>query len=293
MNDYLGNLVARTLGQMPVVQPRLASRFESVESPAAFSSGAASDLPGLFQPRATELMEEEVEIAADHDPMASRPKSPRRRPPSDQTAEGEESPGAVRPDGVNLFLQALPGFSVKTSASQSQPDVLSQPLSPAQAEGKQAPLLPRQPSSTATEVNRADDSAPTFADLASPPRRQETLIQTEARRADSPRRQEVENRRDSDDQNSNRPPPEVSSRVHPLQPADWLSPVSPPPVVPPPVTPPLTEREPVIKVTIGRVEVRAVTPAAPAPTATATEQTPRIQALPLSEYLRRRNNGEL
>jgi hypothetical protein len=46
----------------------------------------------------------------------------------------------------------------------------------------------------------------------------------------------------------------------------------------------------VVKVTIGRVEVRAVTPAAPIPPRVATRR-PR-SALTLDEYLRQRNRGE-
>jgi hypothetical protein len=290
MNDYLGNLVARTLGQMPVVQPRLASRFEPVESPVTF----AGDAPGLFQHRAAEPVEveEEIEAAADHGPNSRPARSRRRTLHSDQTAEAEALPGAARPDGANPVSQASPRVSVKTSAPQSQPDVLSQSRSPARAEGNDTPLLPRHPSPTLIETNRADDAAKTFADPASEPLRHETLIQPEARRADLSRRQDMENWRDRDEAKMTGLSPEDSSRAQPLQPADWLSPVSPAAVASPPFTPPL-EREPVIKVTIGRVEVRAVMSAPPAPAIAVAEQTPRIQALPLNEYLRRRNNGEL
>ena len=290
MNDYLGNLAARTLGRMPVLQPRLASRFEPVESPAALPG----DAPGFFQQRAAEPaeVEEELEAAANHDSIARPARLRRLGLLSGQTAETEESLGAAGPDGADQVSHASPRVSIKTPTTQSQPDVLSQSLSHAQAEEKDMSLLPSRPSSTLTEANRADDAARSFADLAPAPQRQETLLQAETRRADSSQRQDTENRRDSDDEKTTGLSPEGSSRAQALQPADWLSPLTPPAVASPQFTQPI-EREPVIKVTIGRVEVRAVAPTPPTPTVKAAEQTPRIQALPLSEYLRRRDNGEL
>jgi hypothetical protein len=290
MNDYLGNLVARTLGQMPVVQPRLASRFEPVESPAIF----ATDAPGLFQHRAAEPVEveEEIEAVADYDPSSRPARSGRRTSHSDHTTEAEALPGAARPDGANLVSQAPPQVSVKTSTPQSQPEVLSQSRSPAWVEGNDTPLLPRHPSQTMIETNRADGAVKNFADPAPQPLWPETLIQAEARRADSSRRQEMENRRDRDEEKVTGQSPEDSSLAQTLQLADWLSPVSPTAVASPPFTPPI-ERKPVIKVTIGRVEVRAVISAPPAPAIAVAEQPQRVQALPLNEYLRRRNNGEL
>jgi hypothetical protein len=47
---------------------------------------------------------------------------------------------------------------------------------------------------------------------------------------------------------------------------------------------------PVIKVTIGRIEVRAVTPPAPIPQQRVKQPSP---VLSLDEYLRLRNGGEL
>jgi len=283
MNDYLGNLVARTLGQMPAVEPRLASRFEQIEPASPFQNAT-----GTFQQRDTEPLEIEKESLSESSNRDQTIRPARRIVSAKRVVEPDGS--LERDNDDDKFFQDVP-VSGMTSirTSQSQPGV-EQVLPSLQTEQIVASPVALNPNLMAVSQIRPGRVVDAIGNFADPPfRGQEGLNQSETLRAGFSQRTDRKTERDRE--KSDGQPPQSVSRVEPQPPIEWLPQAASMPPVSSPI--PAIERKPVIKVTIGRVEVRAVM-SAPTVTALPTaEQSPRIQSLPLSEYLRRRNNGEL
>ncbi len=286
MNDYLGNLAARTLGELSLVQPRLASRFEATASPLALN---ASDTPGQFQQRAAppEEVEEELFEAPTAPAEKARPTA-RRAWLSEQATDDLLEPVKR---GVAPLAPASASFSIETATAQFQAnDAKRQPTRAEQ--GVASPPLPRPPTAELAQTEHAYDSVQGVAKLFPAPEPPEVLLQPATRRANAPRPPAGEEPPDRAAENPDGKSSEAPPRLMSLQSVDWPPPVLPAMAPAPPLASAVA-REPVIKVTIGRVEVRAVLPTPPAPAVTATQPAQRAQALPLDEYLRRRNHGEL
>lgn len=289
MNDYLNNLAARTLGRFPIVEPRLASRFEQSEAP-PIAAGSATllsrpgDSPGL------DPWEVEQEIAADtanNLPGKTNPVKQRTTRAAQPAEQEDLTDTAARhaPDA-----HQLPPLTIAPSiaATPAQPNLAPQPQLTTKQEANAASWLPPYQTPTGTpETERTAEIEKLFSELAM--LRQEGLRPQENQRAEPAL--SVKGAEQPQQKKELTGNPLNTSSVAPRQPAQWPTAVPLATPVLPPV--PAIERQPVVKVTIGRVEVRAVITTPTAPTVSVAEKTPPPQALPLNEYLRRRANGEL
>lgn len=289
MNDYLNNLAARTLGQFPVVEPRLASRFEQSEAP-PIAAGSATLLSRPGDSPGPDPWELEQEIATDaaNNPASKTTPAKRRTTRAAHPAEQEELTDTAARHAPDAHQ--LPPLTIAPSitATPAQPNLAPQPQLTTKQEANAASWFP--PSQTPTgapETNRTAEIEKLFSELAM--LRQEGLPPQENQRAEPALSvKSVEQPQQKKEPTGN---PLMTSSAAPRQPAPWPTAVP----VATPVLPPLpaVERQPVVKVTIGRVEVRAVISTPTATVVSAAEKTPPPQALPLNEYLRRRANGEL
>jgi hypothetical protein len=278
MSDYLGNLVVRSLDPTPAVRPRLASRFEPV-SPA---------LPPELVAEAPALVAETVQERAE----PARPRQSRKRavPAEEPEPVQAAAPRRAARRGVPLVetsppgpLSHLPTDPPRERGNASESSSLVQATLPQQR--PPSPVRERGPRgevSPADRPNREDWRSPVNAEIAAPGRFQNQPHRESASRQDPP----------------------ISSPVAPRQPAprerDPLerTPVKaklPVPLLQPRIT--VVERlpspmrqeapaaEPVIQVTIGRIEVRATPP----PVQPSRPRPATQTAMSLEEYLRRRS----
>jgi len=273
VSGFLAHLAARSLGQSPAVQPRLPSRFE----PPAFLPGAArwsAGDPG--EPGIVEREEERPAPAPRRGPAAG-PHGADRRPP---IPEGQEGPERREPFPAPAVE---PG---RDRAAGSRPALAPETPRPAAAPGPPAPH---------PTVARPPAPVPAGAPIAS-------IAPTgPAAAAGRPAAWPEDGGGGEGVPSAPRPAPAPAARLAPssVQPA----PPAPGPVVarpevmlasPPtpavPFAPARPAAEPVIRVTIGRVEVRAVTEAAaPAAARPHPAAAPRGGEPPgLAEYLERR-----
>jgi hypothetical protein len=240
MSDYLTNLIARSTGKTPVIEPRLPSLFEP---PGAFCEG---------------LVESEMLVSArDVAPQPSiaapgtGPQSLSIPPAAWEMLELPRHNVAAEPTG-----RAQPQREPLWQASAGPSNPLSATESPTTRETEIR--VPTKITSQAPEIARADAAAPVFA----------------------------------------RGPSEKQSEPQPLSPVVIVRPRAMPPIPPvEPVTPAAamlpqrrTEAAPTIRVTIGRIEVRAMM--APAPALPAEKKRAAPPLLSLNEYLRRRARGD-
>ncbi len=267
MSDFLSTLIARARGDAPgegpasLIQPRPLARFEpasaagwdalslSVESGAeAPARPAPGDGPSLAPPAPQPQADIGPADQAAPEPPATQP-PPRHAP---QPAARERQPSEL---------------PVPAAAESAPAPLAAQPLTPqrppAPPSGEEA-----RPSRPPAAPGPAENPAP------APPRVQpaQTIVQQSERQTSLPA--------------ATAPPAEKTTRLEPAlsaPPANGLQPaLSPPP--PTSAQPPAAGPEPVINVTIGRVEIRAV--AAPPP----PQRTPRTEpaVMSLEDYLRRR-----
>jgi len=283
MSDYLGNLAAKSLAPAPVLQPRLASRFEPLapaapelrESPAfleetvteiappppapiltKFESHSPSP-PGRggqgVRPRRAGRSEEQhahaaaVEKVSEESPQpVTKPEPARRRLPAPVEAEPERVQSAVAERSVQPF-------------EASPPDPLSRGERGNLAAAAAARPVLLQPLTVVQIPPRQD--APIMPLL--PRERRPGGESPRELRTEKPQPQEA-------------PVPRLQPRVTFAE----RQPFAPLREAPAP--------EPVIHVTIGRIEVRATA----APKAPARERPAARPAVDLDEYLRQRSKGE-
>lgn len=292
MNDYLGNLVTRTLGQMNAVEPRLASRFEQVESPSLLQGNAAPFLPRLYgfddSPDADPL-EVEVESQTENpirQPVA-RTSIARQNIARPEPTDEIESRGDALPNSNQRLFQTTPTSTEASIKAAPVHHVIESPRIPALNE----PVTASQSASrqTSSQSDRAADVEKLFAEIEA--LQYQSLAASDTRRTASSRPvdEQEQQRRSWKPMNGELLPGVLIAEPRP--PVDWRPAVAALAPMLPPI--PAIERQPVVKVTIGRVEVRAVVNESAKPAVAVTEKAPHIQALPLNEYLRRRINGEL
>jgi hypothetical protein len=269
MSDFLGNLAARSLGREQVLRPRLAARFE---------------------PPAGSAMTPLVEVVDEVTEVSPAPHADRRPPPMAKSV-------AHRPD-------ALPA-----SAAAPLPQSPQLAPSPRPIQVPVSPPATAVPATTITmTVERPTTPVPTVSPLPLP------AIRTTPLQTPTPPRDAVRPavRAVTDSKSESLPivplpvarhdtigPPHVPMDVGPRQtpaepPPRMIEPLAPPKAAPVVATMPsksvrddeplpaqAASSPPTIRVTIGRVEVRAVTSPAPAvPTPTA------VPMMSLEEYLR-------
>jgi hypothetical protein len=270
--DFLGRLAARALGQTQPLAPRPASPFEgSAGLTEEASPAVAEDAPRADSPRST------LAVPMDFPPADSPPSALTGRPeplprrdwnhapetpaPGRNWDHTPEGPGPEGRDSSRAPERPAPkGRNLNSLGLQPQVPGPQDPLRPEGA----VPFLESLPSLSVPGPIRAAEGVPRPG--LKPP------LQA------GPRPSEA---------HPAEPRDEISASS--LAPRTALEPESlafgaPNQAAPRPAVP---AAEPVIRVTIGRIEVRAVAPAAPAPPAA----RPAAPRLGLAEYLRRRGEG--
>jgi hypothetical protein len=275
MNDFLGQIVARTLGQTPSVTPRLATVFEPAQPQ-----------------RLRGLIEERQEVLADSPrPSTPPPPTPEPGPPArsvdtvrvrqafEEKAETAESrkafevPASVAheiPPPPAPVAQPLssPGSLVERTTSIAP---AAQPLSSPQ------PVVER--ARSIVHVEKAEPPravAPVFVEriklqppaVEVPPPREKNLEPSVEVRIDSPKRVPT----------AVSPPAPIRPKIIPARTESAL-PISKHPE-------PTHEEPPEIHVTIGRIDVRAIV--SPPPVPARTTEPKRIPPLSLDDYFKRR-----
>ncbi len=285
MSRFLSDLLARSFAPSPAIQPRLASRYEP-----ASGAPSASAAPAFT--------EEHVESIAPSFPEASLSTlrsmsiSPR---PAAATEPAPTASGAPLPPARAISDFAIPDFLPRSavpfgSAPSPRPPAPGASRMPEEAakpesDRRPPPLATTPPRTLPSRVEDAvhpGDSSPAFPSLFFPRRDPRP-----SRAPFAPASPEAEPR-----------PPAAPTTSFP-GPVTAPVPSSPaPPLLSPPSTPPSVSSvaspesspapAPSIQVTIGRVEIRAAPPP-PAPARPAASAPARRPALPLEEYLRRRD----
>ena len=275
MSDFLSRLAARSLGRATIVRPRLPGRFESpIGAPAA-------------TPVDLEVVEEAAAPVGDRgrSPPRDRPATPAQRKPAEVGAVPlSPLPRPAKP--ASLASRAAPVAppvpvavpAPSTPSAALPPGVPPVPLAPivpstvpvaARLEPLPTPAPPREPLRPAV---RAVPPTAQAAPIVSPTRRELGRIEWIApdKREDQ---RTTEPSADEPDVRIVAVSPPVTMVV-PRQSAEQAEPLK--------ALPPASPAAPTIRVTIGRIEVRAVSPPAPAEPRSAA-----APALSLEEYLRR------
>jgi hypothetical protein len=269
MSDFLTNLAARALGA-PTLRPRLRSRFEPApatgdvpfeSAPPRLSSGRAATVDASFEtPRRTS-----VDFA-----QAVQPATQQRQPsiiPSETTKQRVEESHTAPPTSAHIAVhppqQAAPPQR-RTLVTAATTTIISPRSTPPPAHVSSQPItetvtktlietiaetreiIIREPAVLGPESATPPPTPPRHRYDEQPPRIERTVVSRELHFANS----------------APRPARGTQSRME----------------VP-------AQSEPVIQVSIGRVEVRAITP----PPAAKPNRTPRAAAMSIDDYAARRN----
>jgi hypothetical protein len=268
MSDYLGNLAAKSLAPAPALQPRLASRFE----PLAPAAPELREGPAFLEETVTEI------AAPKASPVRTEIRPAHRDPaPADVQSVEPSPPGLLSPRERRNVIKEKQELAVEpvtkpervrsvVAKRNVQPSETSPPGPLSRKEGRdlaEAAVVNRDRLQPLTVV-----PAPSRQDVPVTPSR-ERGPGGEASQAERPEH--------------HRPQESLSRMIPQLQPRVTLAERQP--FVPQRESP---APEPVIHVTIGRIEVRA----AAAPKAPARERPAARPAVDLDEYLRQRSKGE-
>ncbi len=261
MNDYLGNLAARSLEMAEVIQPRRASRFEPADAavgpvlpPAADleSGNTSQDLSSFTATPARHHLQ-----SAASEPSGQAPITPAGRPARTNHELLHGSPTPLSPPLPTRAVELSSIMMVTPPPPRwpsEEPETADDAKSPRSVVEQSRQHLLRtvgllgEVNLSAVRLAATTEEQPHRPSLQSPPAEP---------RATPPRRALT-------------PAPAVVRPQPPLEP--------PTPRVP---------TAPSVNVTIGRIEVRAVTPAAPPPRRIA----PPLARLSLDDYLKQREEG--
>jgi hypothetical protein len=254
MGDYLSELVTKNIGMANLIQPRRASRFEQAQPPGAhYSQTEPLSLPAeSFDIAQTVNEERGGEIKPD-----ARPRRPMRSSKKDEFISSEDdaderspllSPPKSHPP---ITKQIAENVSLSSSIEEKTNITL-----------EQASIVPHFPQSKAVELKipETKSSEPQVISKQSPETQAQVIVKPQIMKSEE-RFGEARN-----NQNKILPPREKM----PKQISESAK----------------TAEVPVINVTIGRVEIRAVNSSAPV-----RETRTKPPALGLEEYLRQRSNG--
>lgn len=296
MSDYLTNLAVRSVNLAEVIQPRLASRFEAsrahnalglrIAVPSLMDEEVMTEAPAEVSVHLPQEQHIELKAAAPEENVLRTPRpaqtqisSPKARetitvavPQQEERAEVKsETIGEPRPLARTALRERLP----VSSTLRTQPRVVPPPGDDARMQNPadRVVLSPevRSPVSEAMPQTTEPEQQPTRQPIMPPITR--VVIERETEQYATVREQPVSSASHS---------VVVRPRVIPLErqreekrsggAVPWPVHTQPP--------------APTIHVTIGRVEVRATGPAAPAPKPWSAPQT-----MSLDEYLRKRSGG--
>ncbi len=269
MSDYLGNLAAKSLAPASALQPRLASRFEPL-APAAPELRAG---PAFLEETVTEI------AAPPPAPISTKTESHSPSPP------GRGGQG-VRPRGAERSEERHAHEAAAEKVSEDSPEPVTKP---ARVQGVVARRRV-QPSEASPRLSRGERGNSAEAAVAKPVLLQPLTVVQIPPRQDypvtsplSPRERGPGGEASRAERSEHHRPQESLSPTPRLQPRVTHAerqPFAPQREAPAP--------EPVIHVTIGRIEVRATA----APKAPARERPAARPAVDLDEYLRQRSKGE-
>jgi hypothetical protein len=314
MSDYLRNLAARTVNLADVIQPRRASRFEPTPVHGALGLRTAvpslTDVPEMTEPaaqasiRPRSAQRAEPQTAPTDEQAGGRSRLTQTQPLSPTVQEastvpvpaqsGAEAQSETRPEPqppLRLALPSVPSVAPTLSALPQAPPLLSSapqpppPLAP-------IPMRPgmRAPALDVTAPSAASQRQPMLQPIIASIIAREVM---ERRTAPSVQRREqppsIERRTAPSAQGRGQQPSSddtqvivVQSRIMPVERRGEDSRDSGPLPLSVQAPPPA----PTIHVTIGRVEVRATTPAVPA-----SKPRPAPRTMSLDDYLRQRSRG--
>jgi hypothetical protein len=279
MSDYLANLTAKALNPMQGIQPRLASLFEP---PSAAGRTMAAGLSANGEAAPGEPFSGGPSFEGPLSTQESSSHAWQSRPPS----TGPRRPVTTLPQQptsmTDTFMDQLPGQGVKTPAASSSSGATSGQLP--------ADLVPSHqdtPSLVAVSAAQATAAVPSTHTA-----KQESLsaleqiigrvVDERAVLFDVPQSQDVTHPESVSDHARRASTPAMTV----VQPHVTLY-REPPVSIPSEVTARL-EPAPTIRITIGRVDVRAIMPAVPAPRPAPKRSSP---ALSLEDYLKQRGGG--
>ncbi len=263
MSDFLTNLAARTLGA-PTLRPRLRSRFEpapatgdiALESaPQRLSSGRVARVDGSAElPRGMTVDAVPSMQQATHQRQPSLVPSDTKQPVADdRTAPPASADIAVHPPqpAAPPERRKVAAATTPISSSRSMPPparVLSESITESRIESivETREIIVREPATPGAASTTPPPAQPRHRYDEQPPHIERTMVTREMHFANAAPR-------------SSRAP---QSRME----------------IP-------AQSEPVIQVSIGRVEVRAVAP----PPAAKSNRTPRAAAMTIDDYAARRN----
>lgn len=288
MSSYLNSLVARQLNRDSLVRPRLPALFEP---PLWAGSGpsdlrAAIELTATIEPPAVEPLEAEASVVVQ--PESRRPINP----PSHLPAPA--FPSSIDQDSGTVYRgrQLTPGTSLSAEPTRNQPGGLN----PAGA-------VP-QPPAEIFPSSRTQPTSATIKSLAQVPPEKPTVLQQSIRQSSSSLPAAAEQQNEARDQATPARPLKTTIEVatsieateEDVEPKGTSRVVQPRVLLPAEhrraatdsvkhTQSPMSEPAPVINVTIGRIEVRATTPATP------RRQPAAKPLMSLDEYLQRRTRG--
>jgi hypothetical protein len=271
MSDFLTNLASRSVNRVPVVQPRLASRFEAQAAinklnPRSFERAPLDQVNSeLVELETADLSDTGVSVLGDRESaMATQPTQPRPgefNPPTDGMLQQSQNTAqsnrmiAAQPIANNAIeSNAIQQRSPETATLIEPSIVRPQPLLPFSALSNPSLQSAVQPLRSST-APRSQEASPNDDSLLA----RQSIIPQNLPPAASPIEASI------------RVQPQITPHLESLR--EELPAASPPPT---------------IHVTIGRIEVRAHTAAAPA------KPAPRspAPALTLDRYLNQRSGGQ-
>ncbi len=291
MSDYLSRLVVRSLNQTEVIKPRLASFFEpSVQGEPVFGAESGSE-----RMDASSTSDETV-----HDNLQSvwlSDQTPQLKPAALQPAGSgsQQTPGQPRLGMTQQAASSSVSPVVTAQSSGKTPQQKSSQDLSAPSGGDEIHLVSP---GAAAERSRSSAHEPAIRPItikSSPPTSPEVTAQQSAVRM-------VQQESDhemlippspGDGETYHLPPRVTAERNRESTREPVIQPVTIERIVPPAKNQPRASEpaEPaVIRVTIGRIEVRAITPPLPA---AAPRKRPQGPALTLDDYLKQRNGGQL
>lgn len=306
MSDYLSNLAARTYQHLPVLQPRLASHFETVPTPGILGArqpaepvlpaalddataidSAAAALPALPSRAAMSAITPVPKVAEAPQNMAASPlvspTTPLTEPQAQPTRakrvtpvhDSEEPAHSMQPAPRRPARQ--PAAQEESNVPQATPAILSPVEHTSRPEPQRA--ADAHHSARATTLTRIE-AVHTIERIIE----RHNRVPTGATIADATANFQARSATRHDAQALPMPKPPLPGIV--AQPMVSVAPSASPPAAEPHFRVETSAPPPTIQVTIGRVEVRAT----PAPAAAKPTAVPN-KTLSLEEYLRRRNEG--
>lgn len=296
MSDYLHNLVARTFSLEAGVRPQLRSAFEPAPLHGGFSVSVDSESETMFEsissaPRTSPaplplIVSTPVERIPSQESLNVTPeKSPRRDEPPPPPTDRVPS---MKVKVLQPVIDAPPGSIRENSRAVSSPAVASRPDSiPMPRHLRTAPRSDTvHPAAAVVPHQTVETKEPRVEGIASIAIRSlapaatvfsPSPLSVPTSDAPSPAAEARSQTVESEERRSER---FAVAAIRPVaRAAPAFSPSLPPAMAPPP---------PTIHVTIGRVEIRAVTTSAPTARTTLPATSPKIS---LDDYLKQRNGG--